>query len=66
MFLIDGKPLDLTKPNPGITIKPGGYISQSENGVTTTVTHHQPWCDSMNKMLLSHPPKPAPCNCKGA
>lgn len=61
MIMIDGKPLDLTKPGSfkGITIKPGGHISQSANGVTTTVVHHHPWCDSLVKSTQS-------CNCKGA
>lgn len=25
---------------------------------------HQDWCASLTQMLLSMPPKPAPCNCK--
>lgn len=25
---------------------------------------HQSWCDSLNIMLMSMPPKPASCNCK--
>lgn len=27
---------------------------------------HQDWCASLTQMLLSMPPKPAPCNCKPA
>lgn len=27
---------------------------------------HEPWCDSLNKMLTSLPPQPAPCNCTPA
>ena len=39
MFLLDGKPLDLAKPQPGLSIqlKPGGSITQSKNGVTQSV-----------------------------
>ena len=58
MIMIDGKPLDLSKPGSfkGITIKPGGHISQTQNGVTTAYINHHSWCDSKaNK----------PCNCKG-
>jgi hypothetical protein len=56
--MIDGKPLDLTKPGSfkGITIKPGGHISQTQNGVTTAYINHHSWCDSK---------KNQPCNCKG-
>jgi hypothetical protein len=25
---------------------------------------HQNWCASLTQLLLSHPPQPAPCNCK--
>jgi len=25
---------------------------------------HQNWCASLTQLLLSHPPKPAPCNCR--
>ena len=25
---------------------------------------HQDWCASLTRMLMSMPPKPAPCNCK--
>lgn len=25
---------------------------------------HQPWCDSVTKLLLSNPPQIPPCNCK--
>lgn len=25
---------------------------------------HQDWCASLTQLLLSYPPKPAPCNCK--
>ena len=24
---------------------------------------HQPWCASLNTLLMSHPPQPAKCNC---
>jgi hypothetical protein len=27
-------------------------------------TQHQDWCASLTQMLMSMPPKPAPCNCK--
>lgn len=27
---------------------------------------HEPWCASLTQLLLSHPPKPAQCNCKTA
>lgn len=42
MIFIDGKPVDLTKPQTwggSITLKPGGSIEQRENGVTTKVTY---------------------------
>ena len=25
---------------------------------------HQPWCDSVTKLLMSNPPQIPPCNCK--
>ena len=42
MIFIDGKPVDLTKPQTwggSIQLKPGGSITQSKDGVTTKVTH---------------------------
>ena len=64
MFSIDGQELDLTKPATlkGVTLKPGGFMEQRKDGVTTKLTH-QPWCASLNTLLLSHPPQPARCNC---
>lgn len=40
MISIDGKVLDLTKPETlkGITILPGGFIAQKKDGVVTRVT----------------------------
>jgi hypothetical protein len=64
MFLIDGKPVDLTNPSlwgGSIKLKPGGSIQHNQ----TRVEAHQPWCDSVNTLLLSNPPQPAKCNCKG-
>lgn len=65
MFQIDGQKLDLTKPETlkGITLKPGGFIEQRKDGVTTTLTH-QPWCASLNTPISGDPPSPAPCNCQ--
>lgn len=42
MFFIDGKPLDLTTQQPGVSIqlKPGGSITQSQNGVTQSVVNN--------------------------
>ena len=42
MFFIDGKPLDLTTQQPGVSIqlKPGGSITQSKNGVTQSVVNN--------------------------
>lgn len=42
MFLIDGKPFDLTTQQPGVSIqlKPGGSITQSQNGVTQSVVNN--------------------------
>jgi hypothetical protein len=39
MFEIDGKELDLTKPETlqGITFKEGGYIEQGKDGVVTRI-----------------------------
>lgn len=37
MIIIDGKPLDLTKPLKGITFKQGGFIMQKKDGVVTIV-----------------------------
>ena len=39
MFKIDGKELDLTKPETlqGVTIKEGGYIEQVKDGVVVRV-----------------------------
>jgi len=42
MIKIDGKEVDLTKPQTwgnSIQIKPNGFIEQSKNNVTTRVTH---------------------------
>jgi len=44
MIEIDGKPVDLTKPETwGTTIqlKPGGFIDQRKDGVTTLVERAQ-------------------------
>jgi hypothetical protein len=44
MIQIDGKPLDLTKPETlgdNIKIAPGGFIEQRKDGVTTKVTHEE-------------------------
>jgi len=41
MIQIDGKIVDLTKPQTwgnSIQIKPNGFIEQSKNGVTTRIT----------------------------
>jgi hypothetical protein len=32
-------------------------LEQPEQGA------HESWCASLTQLLLSHPPKPAPCNC---
>jgi hypothetical protein len=40
MLQIDGKPLDLTNPSSwgdAVQIKQGGYISETKDGVKTTV-----------------------------
>mgnify|MGYP003342489730 CR=1 FL=1 len=39
MLTIDGKKVDLTKPETlkKITIKPGGYMEQKKDGVTTRI-----------------------------
>lgn len=44
MFKIDGKELDLTKPETlqRVTIKEGGYIEQLKNGVVVRVEQAQP------------------------
>jgi hypothetical protein len=44
MFKIDGKELDLTKPETlhGITFKEGGYIEQLNNGLVVKVEQAQP------------------------
>jgi len=41
MIIIDGKKVDLTKPETlkGITLKPGGSISFTQNGITTKLTN---------------------------
>jgi len=42
MLELDGKPVDLTKPQTwgtAIQLKPGGFIEQREDGVTTRVEH---------------------------
>ena len=54
MITIDGKPLDLSNPQ-GVTVKPGGYIEQSKDGVHTRIGH-QPWCASCH-------PQYQECNC---
>jgi hypothetical protein len=68
MIQIDGKTLDLTKPaswGNNVQIKYGGFIQQTQNGVTTRVEPCKPNCASLTQLLLVDPPKPAPCNCKG-
>jgi hypothetical protein len=37
MLQIDGKPLDLNNLPAGVEIKAGGYISETKDGVKTTV-----------------------------
>jgi hypothetical protein len=65
MIQIDGKTLDLTNPSSwgnNVQIKYGGFIQQTQNGVTTRFGH-EPKCASITMTLLVDPPKPAPCNC---
>jgi len=62
MFLLNGKPVDLTNPSSwggSIKLKPGGSIQETPGEA------HQPWCESVNVLLMSNPPQPAKCNCKG-
>jgi hypothetical protein len=43
MFKIDGKELDLTKPETlrGVTIKEGGYIEQAKDGQVVRMTQKE-------------------------
>jgi hypothetical protein len=44
MIMIDGKPVDLSKPETlkGITLRPGGSITIKKDGVVTTLTNPKP------------------------
>lgn len=55
----------LEQPEPGgACARCGGWVcdpvlklEQPEQGA------HESWCASLTRLLTSHPPKPAPCNC---
>lgn len=53
MFVIDGKPLDLTRPNSGVSIqlKPGGSITQSQNGVTQRVVNDTDKTKALHELI---------------
>jgi len=45
--------------------KPVDAVNMSQERVDeTTKREHEPWCDSVTKLLLSMPPQIPPCNCK--
>ena len=58
MFLLDGKPLDLTKPQPGLSIqlKPGGSITQSQNGVTQRVVNDTDQTKALHELIKPEAP----------
>ena len=43
-----------------------GYREGHQNALKQMAQpeQHQDWCASLTQMLMSMPPKPAPCNCK--
>lgn len=41
------------------------YYCPTKTTSQSVTEAHEPWCDSLNMQLLSMPPKPAKCNCKG-
>jgi hypothetical protein len=41
-----------------------GVIISQERVDETVKQEHEPWCDSVTKLLLSMPPQIPPCNCK--
>jgi hypothetical protein len=44
---------------------PVDAVNISAERVDETAKHeHEPWCDSVTKLLLSMPPQIPPCNCK--
>lgn len=53
MFFIDGKPLDLTTQQPGVSIqlKPGGSITQSKNGVTQSVVNNTTQMKPLHELI---------------
>ena len=53
MFFIDGKPLDLTTQQPGVSIqlKPGGSITQSKNGVTQSVVNNATQMKPLHELI---------------
>jgi hypothetical protein len=45
--------------------QPVDAVNISQERVDETAKHeHEPWCDSVTKLLLSMPPQIPPCNCK--
>ena len=56
MIKIDGKVIDLTKPETikGITFKEGGYIEQVENGVVTRLNAPKEKHDEREKNNVNH------------
>ena len=42
----------------------GNSNSNYPNTKANTSLKHEPWCDSVTKLLLSFPPQIPPCNCK--
>ena len=46
---------------------PKWWVSKIANAIKKALAQpeqHQDWCASLTQMLMSMPPKPAPCNCK--
>jgi hypothetical protein len=57
MLEIDGKQVDLTRPETwgtAIQLKPGGYVEQRKDGVTTLVERVQD-CATKNQPLKGQP-----------
>ena len=58
MIQIDGKTVDLTKPQTwgdSIQIKPNGFIEQTEDGVTTRVENLEPKKENHDHNLHNQP-----------
>ena len=60
-----GKPNYCTTEVTGEVTRDVDAVNISQERVDETAKReHEPWCDSVTKLLLSFPPQIPPCNCK--